>query len=168
MTREWITDFNKMGFTEEEKELALKVFNADPSSTLYFDGDKNYLWEDEREDNYFTKETLLENLAITFEEWKKEGMFDEEEEAPAYPWLKVLEERVEEWQERYNEKDYILKAEIKRFKAWVGKAEEDALLYDTEMNYNTLKSVFSAYKFAWQSLGKAKDELAAYKEAMNY
>lgn len=163
MKREWIRDIEAMNFTDEEKEVVEKIIDY-TNTILYFNG-KDYKTEDPGDTYYFTsKDLLMENFNYTYTELEKEGVFDEEEEVPADPWLKVLEERVEEWQERYNEKDYILKAEIKRFKTWVGKAEEDALLYDTEMNYNTLKSVFSAYKYAWQSLGKAKDELAAYKE----
>lgn len=168
MKREWITDFNKMGFTEEEKELALKVFNADPSSTLYFDGDKNYLWEDEREDNYFTKETLLENLAITFEEWKKEGMFDEEEEAPADPWLKVLEDRVEEWSLKEQTHRRGITETINSFKEWINTADECDILYDIEFKSQAITEQRVCYKNAWHELGKAKDELAAYKETMNY
>ena len=167
MTREWITDFNKMGFTEEEKELALKVFNADPSSTLYFDGDKNYLWEDEREDNYFTKETLLENLAITFEEWKKEGVFDEED-APADPWLKVLEGRVAEWSIKEQTHRRGITQTINNFKEWINTAEECDILYDIEYKSQAITEQRVCYKNAWHELGKAKDELAAYKETINY
>lgn len=82
MKREWITDINRMNFTEEEKEIVEKVFNADPSMSLEFDG-KTYMWETESDTDYFNKEVLLENVFLTYEEWKKEGVFDEEEEAPA-------------------------------------------------------------------------------------
>lgn len=80
MRREWTSNWNEMGFNEEELAMVEKVFNCDPASTLYFDGDKNYLWETECGDDYFTKELLIENLALTLNEWEKEGMFDEEDE----------------------------------------------------------------------------------------
>ena len=166
MSEKWFTDIDKMGFTDEEKEIVEKVL--DYTDTILYHDYNAYKTEDPSEVYYYnTKENLMENFSYTYTELKKEGVFDEEEDAPADPWLKVLEDRVEEWQDRFENQDYILKAEVKRFKTWVSKASEEELIYDTEFRYSTIKSSKEAYKYAWQMLGKSKDELAAYKETMN-
>ena len=164
MKREWITDTSKMNFTEEELNIVNKVIDF-TDTILYYNG-KDYKTEDPSDTYYFTsKDLLMEDMNYNYTELEKEGVF-EEEEVPADPWLKILEDRVDEWQKRFENQDVLLKRAFKHFKEWVNRFVEESSTYDIEIQLGTLKDMESAYKFAWERLGRAKDDLAAYKRTM--
>lgn len=166
MKRQWITDTNKMNFTDEELIIVNKVIDA-TDTMLYFNG-KDYKTEDPSDTYYFnSKDLLMEDMNYNYTELKRDGVFDEED-APADPWLKVLEDRVAEWSLKEQVHKRGITKTIDSFKEWVNTAEECDVLYDIEWKSQAIVDARVCYKTAWSNLCKAKDELAAYKETMNY
>lgn len=163
MKREWIREFSEMPFTAEEYHVAEAV-TWFTDSILYFNG-KDYKIEDPSDTYHFTsKESLMENLNYTYNELEKQGVFDEEEDAPADPWLKVLEDRVAEEEEKYNTcKESIYEA-IEDFKNWLNEAEAYEVIYDIEFKASELIELKNCYDAIHHRIYAARGELADYKE----
>ena len=166
MKREWITDINKMNFTDEERKTVEKVIDF-TDTILYFNG-KDYKTEDPSDTYYFTsKDLLMENMNYNYTELEKEGVFDEEDEAPADPWLKVLEDRVAEEKEKADASIQTLKSLAAEFKEWIILAEDYEIIYDLDFKAEQIKEERDCYAAVVHRLHKAKGELADYKETMN-
>ncbi len=166
MKREWIRDFSEMPFTAEEYHIAEAV-TWFTDSILYFNG-KDYKLEDPSDTYYFTsKDLLMENLNYTYTELEKQGVFDEEEEAPADPWLKVLEDRVAMESEKEATHKKALEEYVEYFKEWVNSESTAEIVGGIEWKASQIAEAYKCYKEVWHRLGMAKDELAAYKKTMN-
>ena len=164
MKREWITDTNKMGFTAEELETVNKVIDF-TDTILYYNG-KDYKTEDPSDTYYYTsKDLLMENINYTYTELEKDGVF-EEEEAPADPWLKVLEDRVKKEEEKEANGKEVIADSIAHFKEWLNSRTDAEIVGDIEYRAKEVTKAYECYKAVWHRLGRAKDELAAYKRTM--
>lgn len=170
MKREWIRDFSEMPFTAEEYHVAEAV-TWFTDSILCFNG-KDFKLEDPSDTCYFTsKESLMENLNYTYNELEKQGVFDlaftDEEEAPADPWLKVLEDRVALETEKELLHRQAITDTINRFKEWVNTAAEIDIYGDVEYKAKAITDAKYTYKAVWKRLCDAKAELEQYKKTMN-
>lgn len=165
MKREWITDTSKMNFTEEELNIVNKVIDF-TDTILYYNG-KDYKTEDPSDTYYFTsKDLLMEDMNYNYTELEKEGVFDEEEETPSDPWLKVLEDRVALETEKELLHRQAITDTINKFKEWVNTAAEIDIYGDVEYKAKAITDAKYTYKAVWKRLCDAKAELEQYKETM--
>lgn len=166
MIRKWNRDINKMNLTEEEKAIVSKVIDF-TDSILAFDG-RTYREETPSDTYYYVdKDVLMENFNYTYEELKKEGVFEEEEEAPADPWLKVLEDRVAEEEEKAETyRENVIEA-IAEFKEWLNKSDDLDIFCNIEYKASQLIELNNCFEEIEHRRYAAKSELATYKEMMN-
>lgn len=81
-------------------------------------------------------------------------------------WLKVLEERVAELQQKEQTHKKEVSRVIARFRNWAATADEFDIYYDVEYRAKDVASVRETYKAVWHELKKAEAELEEYKETI--
>ncbi len=165
--KEFIYDFEKMPFTDEEREITKKVIGADFTAELGFNGSA-FVWSNESDEYFYnSKELLLEEVYRTYEEYKKEGIFEEEDAPKNDPWFEVLADRVALEEEKEATHKQILTNAIKDFKKWVYTHSDAEIAGDITFRAQNVADTYNCYKAVRQRLGYARAELENYKKTMN-
>ena len=81
-------------------------------------------------------------------------------------WLKVLEDRVTELQQKYDAHRKNIDKTIAEFREWAKESDDLDLFYDIEYRAEKVAKVRETYKAVWHELKKAEAELQNYKETM--
>lgn len=84
------------------------------------------------------------------------------------PWLKVLENRVEELRKKEKLHREEISNVIARFRDWATTADELTVYYNAEYEASKITKQREIYKSVWEDFKKAEAELDAYKEEMGF
>ena len=81
-------------------------------------------------------------------------------------WVKVLEERVAELQQKHDTHRKNIDKTIAEFRKWAQESDDLDIYYDIEYRAEKVAKVRETYKAVWHELKKAEAELNKYKETM--
>lgn len=81
-------------------------------------------------------------------------------------WLKVLEDRVTELQQKHDTHRKSIDKTIAEFRKWVNTTDDLYIYYDVEYKAEEIAKVRETYKAVWHELKRAEAELQNYKETM--